>query len=41
VEEMQELEILVTFKASNNTSGTQNDNWCDDIEVFIDYGVDR
>ena len=34
---MQELEIIVTFSASSNIGGINDDNWCDDIEVFIDY----
>ena len=32
---MRELEILVMFGASTNAD--INSNWCDDIEVFIDY----
>ena len=34
---MRELEILITFGASTNTDGSNIGNWCDDIEVFIDY----
>ena len=34
---MRALEILVTFHASGDTGDKGNGNWCDDIEVFIDY----
>jgi hypothetical protein len=37
-EDMQELEVVVTFNADNNKSNNEN-NWCDNIELFIDYDM--
>ncbi len=38
-EEMQTLEIIVEFRAHFNKSHL-NSSWCDDIELFIDYGTE-
>ena len=37
---MQKLKILVTFDASSNTSDMNPSRWCDDIEIFINYGME-
>ncbi len=34
-EGMEELEVVVKFKASVNNKYT----WCDDIELFINYHI--
>ena len=34
---MRELEILVKFSPLSNASASNQNRWCDDIEVFIDY----
>ncbi len=37
--EMQMLEILVEFRAHPNKTRV-NDSWCEDIDLFIDYGTE-
>ena len=37
--DMQELEILVKFNAHPNKA-YNNNSWCADIELFIDYGTE-
>ncbi len=35
---MEILEVIVKFDSQNNKIDTEN-SWCDNIELFIDYGM--
>jgi len=37
--EMQMLEILVEFRAHSNKTRL-NDSWCEDVDLYIDYGTE-
>jgi len=38
--DIQELEVVVKFSAHNNKRNNEN-IWCDDIELFVDYDLSK